>query len=220
MELLPAYYRWIYSNFLKHIHGQTVELGCGAAIGLTNYIKRPKHIYAVDHNEKLLEKVAQKYPSKKVTPLQADLIGEWDFLPESSQDTILMMDVVEHFKDDTAFIQKSARLLVPGGKLLIKVPADPSLYCSIDQASGHYRRYDEAMLAKLAEDAGLEVQEIYNNNILGALAYKLKRERETNFSRTFSTFQLKVINLLIPLIRLADILPLPGLSIMCVMKKP
>jgi SAM-dependent methyltransferase len=219
MELLPNYYRWMYSKFQKHIRGSVLELGCGAGIGIKCYLDKADHVYAVDHNPELLKQVASKYAAEKVTPMQADLINEWDFLPEGSADTILIMDAVEHFKDDQLLIRKAAAILAPAGKLLIKVPAQPRLYSSIDEASGHYRRYDAPALRQLAQQAGLTIEKITNSNAIGSMAYRFKRQKKRNFSGTFSGTQLKLINVTIPLIRMTDILPLPGLSLLCVMTR-
>lgn len=219
MELLPAYYKWVYSKFIKHIQGATVELGCGAGLGIGTYLNQASCVYAVDHNEELLKRIKDTYGSCKVIPLKADLIAEWDFLPEGQADTVIMLDVVEHFRNDIQLIKKAASLLSPNGKLLIKVPAQPSLYSSIDEASGHYRRYDKKSLEKLAFHAGLNIETIDNNNVVGALAYRFKSKNQVNFSRTFSRRQLKIINFTIPVIQLFDVLPFAGLSLMCVMSR-
>ena len=44
--------------------------------------------------------------------------------------------------------------LKPGGKVVIKVPAQSRLYNAMDEASGHFRRYDDADLRALMEKHG------------------------------------------------------------------
>ncbi len=67
------------------------------------------------------------------------------------------MDVLEHFENDTAIMQKAAELMKPGGHIVLKVPAQRRLFSAMDEASGHYRRYDRSDLALLAERASLAV---------------------------------------------------------------
>lgn len=218
MEMLPAYYGWIYGHFIHKIHGVAVELGCGAGLGIGNYLDRTSKIYAVDHNKELLERIAKKYPSNLVTPIQADLIQEWNFLPSGCADTVIMMDVVEHFKDDVNLMNKASALLSENGRMLVKVPAQRNLFSAIDEASGHYRRYDKEDIARLAEASQLKIESLNYCNVAGSLAYRRKKVK-TNFSRSFSTNQLRSINTFIPIIKLLDFLPLRGLSLMCVMTR-
>lgn len=204
MKLLPNYYRWTYARAKKHITGTVVELGCGAGFGISCYLDNVDKVYAVDHSPELLAEVKAAYPSAKVEAVQADLIGEWNDLGHIKADTIIMMDVLEHFKDDRDFLEKASKMLKPGGQIIVKVPADSKLYGNIDIASGHYRRYDRADLNALSQRLGLALSQIGLINMPGAVMYGFKKHNNSNFSKTFSTAQLKFINLIIPLIRFGD----------------
>ena len=90
----------------------------------------------------------------------------------------------------------------------------------MDQASGHFRRYDVDDLRKLSEESGLSLVFIKHINPVGAFVYKLKNKKNTNLSKTFSPRQLKIINVLLPMLRIGDIFSfIPGLSLVAVMKK-
>ncbi|WP_426167510.1 class I SAM-dependent methyltransferase [Sandarakinorhabdus sp. DWP1-3-1] len=221
MRLLPNYYGWTYGHFARWLHGTVVELGCGAGWGLPFVVDHATRIIAVDHDPALLQGIRERR-LPKVETLQADLMStDWPELGATRADAILMMDVLEHFADDRAFLATAAGFLNPGGHLLIKVPADSSRYCAMDKASGHYRRYDASHLADLAAATGLELVHSASINRLGGLAYRMRKRRETNFSRSFPPWQLRMINLGLGVVRLADYLPLPdGLSLMAVMRKP
>ncbi len=219
MELLPNYYAWTYGKFLTLIGGNVIELGCGSGLGIGTYIDLADKVYAVDFNVDLLGRISQKFSTDKVTTVQADLLADWGALENINADVVIMMDVLEHFHDDLALLKKAATLLAKNGRILIKVPAQSALYSDMDKASGHYRRYDPADLEKLAAAAGLRLRFAKPVNTLGALAYRFKNTESSNFSRSFSPGQLKMINRAIPLIRLGDYLTfLPGLSLICVME--
>lgn len=220
MELLPNYYVWTYGKFRRHIKGVVVELGCGSGTGIRCYIGNAHHVYAVDYNDALLTRIVKSLGASIVTPIKADLMDDWRELKGIEADTVILMDVLEHFRDDEAFLKKAAALLKPGGRMIIKVPAQRKLYSSIDEASGHFRRYDPEDLQRLALQAGLDCRFIRHINPLGALAYRMKKEKQTNFSRTFSKAQLAFLNRLMPLIQLADHIPfLRGLSMICLMSR-
>ena len=85
--------------------------------------------------------------------LRADL--NRDQLP-GGFDPIVFLDVLEHLPDDLAVLSTLRNSLLPGGKLIIKVPAMPWLFNSMDEAIGHYRRYGRAPLREVISNAGFE----------------------------------------------------------------
>lgn len=70
-----------------------------------------------------------------------DCRADVEQMPESSVDYIFSLNVFEHIENDTAMLEKLCRLLRPGGRLYLYVPAFPILYTSMDRKVGHYRRY-------------------------------------------------------------------------------
>lgn len=67
----------------------------------------------------------------------------------------LLMDVLEHVRDDAALLAELLVAASPGSYLLLTVPADPSLWSEHDVSFGHYRRYHLQHLESLW--AGLPV---------------------------------------------------------------
>lgn len=222
MELLPNYYAWTYSRIAPILKGVVVELGCGAGLGIPNYLNRVERIYAVDYNEELIRRVAQTWPDPRVVPIQADLCSEWSKLDGIRADAVVMMDLLEHFEADGWLLGQAGKLLKPGGHLAVKVPAQPSLFSAMDTASGHYRRYDRHDVIGLGHRAGLQLVSIRSIDPVGALVYRLKKRkgRRTNFSLTFAPWQLRLINLGLPALSLLDYIPgLPGLSFVAIFRR-
>lgn len=52
-----------------------------------------------------------------------------------------MFDVLEHIADSGPPSDEIPRVLVPGGRLAVTVPAMPLLWSQTDALAGHYRRY-------------------------------------------------------------------------------
>jgi len=86
----------------------------------------------------------------------------------------------------------------------VKVPANKKLFSAMDQASGHFRRYDPEDLGKLARRTELEAVELRYINAVGALVYRLRNKKQTNFSRTFQPRQLRTINAALPILSALD----------------
>ena len=67
------------------------------------------------------------------------------------------LDVLEHMDDDVAALREFARVVRPGGLVLVAVPAYQWAWSDHDVALGHRRRYTTRSLVTAARAAGLEV---------------------------------------------------------------
>ena len=88
--------------------------------------------------------------------MEVDLSKKLPF-DESSIDTILLADVLEHLSDPQLLLSESARILRTDGHILIFVPF---LYWLHEQPHDYYR-YTEHALTNLIESSGLVSVEIY-----------------------------------------------------------
>lgn len=220
MKLLPNYYRWIFNSFFKHVKGRVMELGAGAGHLMPSYIDSVKHAYALDHNPVLIEAIEKKYGSAKVTTVLADLSVDFTKMLAGEMDTVIALDVLEHFEDDVMLATRARKMLATGGYMIVKVPANSEFFGDADKASGHFRRYDPDQLSEVMRAAGLKEVSLEYFNRPGALIYRCRRNRKSNFSKTFNPAVLKCINLTIPLIAIIDrILPGKGLSLIGIYKK-
>src|SRR5262245_232189 len=75
----------------------------------------------------------------------------------ASFDLIGVFDVLEHIPDDGEALRELHRLLRPGGRLVVTVPAHPALWSHSDDYAGHYRRYSPAALRGALTRAGFRV---------------------------------------------------------------
>ena len=87
-----------------------------------------------------------------------DIFGDGQCLPVASDscDTVLSLEVLEHLPDPDACVSEMARVLKPGGKLLLTVPFLQPLH----QLPYDFRRYTPEGLRLTLEGAGLEVVEL------------------------------------------------------------
>jgi SAM-dependent methyltransferase len=73
-------------------------------------------------------------------------------------DVVSALDVVEHLDDDLAGLSEMRRVLKPGGRALLFVPAFMWLWGVQDDVSHHRRRYTLPLLRARVEAAGLAVE--------------------------------------------------------------
>lgn len=74
---------------------------------------------------------------------------------DATFDLVSAFDVVEHIEDEDQGLAELARVLAPGGHLLLAVPAYEWAWTHHDDDSGHYRRYTRRRLAAAIDRAGL-----------------------------------------------------------------
>lgn len=72
-------------------------------------------------------------------------------------DAVTVLDVLEHCDDDSRALAEIARVLTPGGLLVVTVPAFQWLWSAHDEALHHRRRYTDAGLRTLLERCGFTV---------------------------------------------------------------
>jgi SAM-dependent methyltransferase len=76
---------------------------------------------------------------------------------EATFDVVGAFDVVEHCEDDDRAVSELARVTVPGGRVLLSVPAYSWAWTDHDVRAGHHHRYTRRQLVRVVEDAGLTV---------------------------------------------------------------
>lgn len=97
--------------------------------------------------------------------------------PDSSFDAVLSLDVLYHrdVADDVEGVREMARVLRPGGRLFLHLPAHPSLAGSHDSAVHGVRRYGLGAARRLFDRAGLVVRESSYRNAVALPAAFLRR---------------------------------------------
>ena len=88
-------------------------------------------------------------------------LNDSSLLKNNSIDFIIIMDVLEHIKNDNAFLEEILEKLKPHGKLIITVPAMQFLFSSHDVFLKHYRRYSRKRLINLLQKQKIIIEQNY-----------------------------------------------------------
>jgi SAM-dependent methyltransferase len=105
-------------------------------------------------------------------------LGAGEKLPydDGTFDLVTAFDVVEHMDDDLAGLREMRRVLRPGGRVLLFVPAFMFLWGVQDDVSNHRRRYRMPELTRVLEQAGFEIERTTYANITFFLPILLVRQ--------------------------------------------
>jgi SAM-dependent methyltransferase len=76
---------------------------------------------------------------------------------DATFDVVAAFDVLEHCDDEGVALAEFARVLRPGGRLLMAVPAYQWAWTQFDTDIGHHRRYTRRRLTQALESQGLRV---------------------------------------------------------------
>jgi|LSQX01.2.fsa_nt_gb 2-polyprenyl-3-methyl-5-hydroxy-6-metoxy-1,4-benzoquinol methylase len=155
--------RWMYETIKPHCSGEILEIGSGIGNISQFFIKEGADISLSDIENSYFPRLKQKFGEfpnlKSMHRLNfSDKNLEKNF-PEllNRFDTIFALNVVEHIPDDVQAMENAMKMLKPGGKIVILVPAIQWLYNEFDRQLEHQRRYSKKSLQKLLEGAGFSV---------------------------------------------------------------
>jgi SAM-dependent methyltransferase len=215
LESLERYNRWIVDHLRPFAGRRLLEVGAGTG-NLTRFFLSCEEVLAVDIDPAFMGEFGRRFGGQpRVKTEVMDVAAATDPLGTRTFDTVLCVNVLEHIAEDEMTLKRFRNHLVPGGKLLLLVPAHAALYGGVDRSAGHVRRYDRKGLATKLVAAGFLVEKLRYFNMLGALGWwvnvRLLRRRY------LPQGQSRLLNLLVPALRLEDrIAPPFGLSLIAV----
>ena len=216
LKAADAYNGWIFGQIEAHLGAEVLEVGCGAGAFTARLAARARHVHAIDIDAASVTAVRRAVDLPNVEVEQADITRtNWT----GRFDTIVMLDVLEHLEDDVAMATRLHQALTPGGRLVVKVPAMPSLYGAQDRAVGHYRRYTARGLEEALAAGFADIQR-WHFNVAGVAAWWLNGRLLRRAGPPSA--QISIFETLVPVLRGLDVLTRfgVGLSLFAVAVKP
>ena len=170
-DALRNYNAWIVRQFFKYLTqfpDKKTVLDYGAGVGTLSVIfKRLTR----------LTPLALEIDPAQRTILKQRGIPVYASIEESPQnlDFVYSSSVSEHIEDDLAALIILRKKMHPDGRIAIYVPAFESIWTSMDDNVGHFRRYTKEGLGEKLVRAGFEVENIrYTDSIGFVLAFFFK----------------------------------------------
>jgi 2-polyprenyl-3-methyl-5-hydroxy-6-metoxy-1,4-benzoquinol methylase len=116
-------------------------LGYGSNILLHNSLA--SDVLGIDGSDYAIDYATHAYgESGKIRFQKGMLPAVLDDLPENSVDFIASFETLEHLEDPDEFLKACARVLTPGGRILVSVPHDWSDETGTDPNPHHFHLYD------------------------------------------------------------------------------
>lgn len=146
-RLLSAY---VYAQ--PYVSGELLEIGCGTGRGLEILVNASDHYTGIDKYESLTSELQKQYPQ---AVFKAMVIPPFTGIADNSFDRVVSFQVIEHIKDDKAFLQEIHRVLKPGGKAIISTP---NKKMTLTRNPWHVREYFAPELINLCEQIFKQVE--------------------------------------------------------------
>ncbi len=217
----PNFNRWMADTVRPFLGPRVIEFGAGIG-NLSVLLSRGRARYiASDIDGEHLARLRNRLQYRQGLEVHhCDLQSPLDFAPfAGSLDAAVCLNVVEHVPDDLLALANIRGVLTPGGRAIILVPEGMSVYGTLDEVLGHFRRYSEAELRAKMEQAGFRVDRILKFNRITRPGWFLNGRILRR--RTFSRLQLAVFDSLVWLWRRIDaLLPWGPTSIIAVGVRP
>ncbi len=131
---------------------QILEIGCGTGHNLA-MLSRFGSLDASELDDTARALAAQR----RGMPIKSAALPDLSMFETKNYDLIALLDVLEHVADDGPALVAIKQRLKPGGKLLVTVPANPSMWSAHDASHHHHRRYTRGTLRAALVKAGLEI---------------------------------------------------------------
>jgi ubiquinone/menaquinone biosynthesis C-methylase UbiE len=169
MERAENYRRWQFDMVARFLKGEVLEVGGGIGNFTPQIASVAQFVTSIEPNEycfnQLRENVARL---KNVVAHRATVESLNGIVPAGKKfDAVVLMNVLEHIKDDRAVLAELMKHLTPDGRIVVLVPAGQWAFGSTDDRLGHYRRYGKNYSRQLFASLGLQIEFMRYYNFIG-----------------------------------------------------
>jgi hypothetical protein len=164
------YRRWLAALAGPYLGDDPIEIGAGIGDYAAEWLPTLPRLTVSEADDGRLKVLHERFvDDPRVTVRQL-------ILPTTERrghSAAVALNVLEHIQDDVLAVRSTARLLRPGGMVILIVPAFPSAMSRFDRTVGHFRRYTRGSMSTVLTDAGLAVEELRYINPIGLLNWYL-----------------------------------------------
>lgn len=225
LELFSSATNWkqyLRRQVAPYLGRQVLEVGAGLG-GTTRLLCGPgqRSWVCLEPDSTLARSLGEKRDRGELPAFCEVVVGTLADIPaDSTFDSLLYIDVLEHIEDDRGELERAAAHVSEGGHLVVLSPAHPWLFSPFDEAIGHFRRYTRTSLAALTPRPLVPTRCVYLDSVglLASLGNRLLLRHSMPGARQIAFWD----RVLVPGSRLVD--PLVryslGKSVLCVWRRP
>lgn len=144
-----------------------IDVGCGVGHFLMLAKSRGMNVQGIEPNLELIKLGKSIYKNLDIQAMTA----EESSMLKKKFDNVVLIDVIEHIKDDVGILKNVRNLLKEKGRLIIITSAYPFLYGVRDKKVGHFRRYSKEELVGKLKKSSYDIQEVRYWDAMGFLPY-------------------------------------------------
>ena len=221
IEGADNYTRWILSGFRPYFGRSVLEVGLGHG-GYRQFLPPTLAYIGLDIDPESVARARAHNPTDAYLVADATDPELRARLASREIDTVLCVNVLEHIERDQRAVESLLATLVPGGYLLLLVPAFPALYSDLDRMAGHVRRYTLADVPRLVRSQGVVVRKHYFNAVGGFGWWVNKALRHSSLNSAAVNGQIRFFDrFVVPFARVVDHVTRRffGQSMICVIRK-
>jgi glycosyltransferase involved in cell wall biosynthesis len=216
----PQYISWLTLLLRPHLGDRVLEIGAGLG-NFTGRLMARKLEYAATEKDPLyLHALRNRFlrtPNVSVSELDPEKPSDYSSW-EGKFYTALCINILEAVERPALVLENLRKCLIPGGTVVVLAPQGEGLYCALDKAMRHLRRFSREEMRQMLEQSGFEVQRIEQINRIGAWAWWLYGR--VLGRKTMNRVSLKIFDKTVWFWRRIDrFLPGPGLTLVAVAKR-
>ncbi len=173
IEEARLYGEHVFGLFRPYIGRRVLEVGAGIGTMSRKLLTVADVVVGIEPNQSCLARLHAAMDGEPRFTLHACHLEECDLpdLQRQQLDTVYCVNVLEHILDDVAALKMFRDVIVPGGHVLIYVPAIQAAYGPLDAELGHHRRYSKRTLSAAFAAAGLELMRLKYANPIGLIGW-------------------------------------------------
>lgn len=158
-QLVPGRSWAAWSRALGHLLPplRVADLGCGEGYLTIETSRWASEVIAIDRSKAVLDRARELAARRKVSNVTWKK-GELEKLPlaDASVDVALMSQALHHAADPAKALAEAARILVPGGRVLVLDLREHEETWVKDRLGDRWPGFSDAALRRLLEDAGFD----------------------------------------------------------------
>jgi SAM-dependent methyltransferase len=175
-QIQQRYRAFQFGMIAAHCGPSVLEVGAGLGEFASQFSGLRRHV-VTDVDPACVTYMRNRFSHRtEVEARQLDLAATLPAI-DPPVSTVVAVNVLEHIEQDSTALRSLARLVEPGGSIVLWVPGYMQLYGEFDRRVGHVRRYTPKTLRAAIVGAGLVPADIRPVNMLGGIAWWLAVRR-------------------------------------------